>query len=782
MTTRGNGNQRRRLPDDMRDQAHVRPLNGNPKSRHGQQGPSRQPSSHREMPRRSPSEGRARVPQRDFAHVPPRAESSQRPANRNPRQGQRIAYEQPRSQSQNRSSRGQRSVPVQQAAPAPKASSNASAGTIAASIGSGIKRGFGALWRRSKPAALAVIAVLVILVLWLVSLIMPHDHIADGVHVGELDVSGMTVPEASAAISDKYTPHLTATTVYMFADEETANSADIDLQMIENEAQAEQLSFEEAQSNKKLWIASAESLDASLPSDELAREALALGNEMGFFERLTASPEELTVTPRAAYDDSMLTALIEDINSSLGSPVENYDLDIEEGGISIKEGTDGYLLDNAEFEAQLSDVLLVDESSLQSFVVDIKETPYVIDADMAASTKAAVQACIPSAVELVSDEKTVEFDHDTVMSWVDTRPTEVDGRWYLEPYLNPTTASKDVLEAVNVHDLGKDINITFDVAEDGTVTVHSSKDVALPNIDGALQALDETLFASYRESGEPVEADESISVGITMSDGKDRFALDEALSYGLVTEFSSYTTQYANTSSTVNRTHNIHLVSDTLSNTVAKADGGEWSFLDHAGAMEEEDGYKEAGVIVSGQMDQGVGGGVCQVATTVFNAVYEAGLDIDERHNHTLYTSSYPAGLDAAVSYPSLDLIWSNPTSSDILLVTSYTDYSVTVSLIGIDPELEVVTETGEWQDGKAHITEYEVDEMLREGASYVKTTPTDGRKINVTRYIKDKDGVTISWDYFGSVYSPVNRVIAYGKGSDLSEIKAKYAEEEDDK
>ena len=366
------------------------------------------------------------------------------------------------------------------------------------------------------------------------------------------------------------------------------------------------------------------------------------------------------------------------------------------------------------------------------------------------------------------------------MSWIATRASQHDGTWYLEPYIDEVKASKDILEAVNVHSLGEDVKVSIDFGDDGSIWVNTSKDVAVPNIEGALDTLDGDLFDSYRSSLQPSSSNINGSIGITTDEGRSAFALDEALSYGLVTEFSSFTTQFANTSSTANRRDNIHLVSDAIGDTVAKADGGKWSFLDHAGPMEEEDGYKDAGVIVGGKFEQGVGGGVCQVATTVFNAVYQGGLDIDERHNHTLYSSSYP-GLDAAVSYPGLDLIWSNQTSSDILLRTSYTDSSVTVTLVGIDPELEVETVTGEWQDGKKHTTEYEADENLKPGASYVKTAPSDGTKINVTRYVKDKDGKVLDWDAFSSIYSPVNRVIVYGEGSDLSEIKSKYAEEDDE-
>lgn len=651
----------------------------------------------------------------------------------------------------------------------------------AKSIGSTVGSLSRTLWERSKLICIALLALLIALIVWVVSMLMPHDHIADGIHVGEVDVSGMTVPEAAIAIGETYIPRLEATTVYVFADEDTANSADIDLKLIESEAQAEHLSFEEAQRNKKLWIASADSLGAWLPSDALAQEALDLGNGMGVFERLLSSSDDLTVAPAAAFDEDRLGDLIDDINSSLGAPVVNYGLDIEADGVSVTAGEDGFLLDNNEFESQLSGVLLLDESALQGFVADIHQTPYVIDEPMAESTKRAIESRVPETVDFIADGKTSSFDRETLMKWVATRATEIDGTWYLEPYLDPSIASSDILKAVNVRDLGKDIKISYDVSEDGSVGVHSSEDVSLPDIDAALRDLDSMLFDTYRESREPESDHQETSIEVKMSPGKSQFSLEEALSYGLVTEISSFTTQFANTSSTANRTENIHLVSDAIDKTIVAPDGGQWSFLEHAGPMDEEDGYKEAGVIISGKMDQGIGGGVCQVATTVFNAAYEAGFGIKERHNHTLYSSSYPAGLDAAITNPTLDLIWTNPTSSEVLLVTSYTDYSVTVTLIGIDPEYEVITERGDWKDGKEHKTEYEIDENLRPGASYIKTTPTDGMEIGVTRIVKDKDGNQIDTDMFYSVYAPVNRIIAYGKGSDLSEIKAKYAEDDDE-
>ena len=77
-----------------------------------------------------------------------------------------------------------------------------------------------------------------------------------------------------------------------------------------------------------------------------------------------------------------------------------------------------------------------------------------------------------------------------------------------------------------------------------------------------------------------------------------------------------------------------------LNNSIARADGGEWSFNDTVGEANEEAGFQAAHAIINGEYDDAIGGGIWQVATTVFNAVYEAGYPVTERRNHSLYILS----------------------------------------------------------------------------------------------------------------------------------------------
>src|SRR6266498_3635017 len=142
-----------------------------------------------------------------------------------------------------------------------------------------------------------------------------------------------------------------------------------------------------------------------------------------------------------------------------------------------------------------------------------------------------------------------------------------------------------------------------------------------------------------------------------------------------------------------NRIHNVQLVSQLLDKHVI-APGETFSFNGATGARTADRGFKEAPVIINGELKTGLGGGVCQVSTTVFNAAYEAGLPIVSRTNHALYISHYPQGRDATVNYPDVDLKFVNDTGHWLLLRTWVGSSSLTVTLYGTPVHRSVVSET----------------------------------------------------------------------------------------
>ncbi|HYY34009.1 MAG TPA: VanW family protein, partial [Gaiellaceae bacterium] len=155
---------------------------------------------------------------------------------------------------------------------------------------------------------------------------------------------------------------------------------------------------------------------------------------------------------------------------------------------------------------------------------------------------------------------------------------------------------------------------------------------------------------------------------------KPQLSTDRAKSLGITGLVGSYTTYYGGDP---NRIHNVQLVARLIDRHLI-APGSTFSFNRTTGERNAAKGFLEAPVIINGELKSGLGGGVCQVSTTVFNAAYEAGLPIPERHNHALYISHYPLGRDATVNYPDTDLKFINDTDHWLLLDTIVGSSSLT--------------------------------------------------------------------------------------------------------
>ena len=115
------------------------------------------------------------------------------------------------------------------------------------------------------------------------------------------------------------------------------------------------------------------------------------------------------------------------------------------------------------------------------------------------------------------------------------------------------------------------------------------------------------------------------------------------------------------------RVSNINLACGAI-NGLVLSPGGRFSFNDTVGRRTEANGYKDAPVLVDGHKEQGCGGGVCQVSSTLYMAALQAGLQIDERHKHSESVSYAPDGNDATVVYGQKDMAFTNSTDKPITL------------------------------------------------------------------------------------------------------------------
>ena len=233
----------------------------------------------------------------------------------------------------------------------------------------------------------------------------------------------------------------------------------------------------------------------------------------------------------------------------------------------------------------------------------------------------------------------------------------------------------------------------------------------------------------------------------------------EATAMDITRRIGTYTTSVAGTT---NRLTNVGLGSSLLNNSLI-GPGKVFSVNATTGQRTAAKGFKMAPTIINGQLADSVGGGMCQVSTTVFNAAFQAGLEIVERHNHELYISHYPLGRDATVSYGSYDLKFRNDTPHWILLKTAFTGWSLTVSLYSAPLHRKVVASTSAWYGFVPFSIDRKDDPTLAKGQTKVDTSGVSGTSIDCFRKVYDAHGKLIWNDDFKSRYSMIPEVLLVG-------------------
>lgn len=634
------------------------------------------------------------------------------------------------------------------------------------------------LLSRSRTA-LAIFVVVVALALGgLVDFGLNVGKAYPGVHVGELDVAGKNSDEISQLVDETYEARLAAGSVVIYANDDAATHVASKEATAQDTALAEQLAVEEAQANKLAWTADATTLNASIPSQELAEQALAVGRENGgLFTRLGSFFMGYSVEARAAYGSSELEDLAVDIDATIGNPRVDFGITVDGGVAAVTEGHDGQMIDREAFKHSLDQVLLSSTETSGSFVAHTDYAPLRINQEAAQATADKVNRALADGVQFTYNDKTWLATPTDVGAWVASRVEEQGEGYELVAYLNETRAKPSLLSHVDELSTGESIHVTFET-NNNEVTVHTDGSGTIPLVAEAVTQLNTFLFGAdgkASESSAAPPAGAAVPVTITTGSAPTTLTFDEAQELGIIGTVSSYTTEFTTGAGTENRNHNIALVSELLSNSIVKP-GESWSFNKTAGECNEENGFLGAGAIVDGEYDDAVGGGICQVATTMFNAVFDSGFPVITRHNHSLYISSYPMGRDAAVSWPDLDLVWENDSKSDVLVRLSCVDGSVTATLYGVNPGYQVSSVTGDWSEGEHYTTKTKVDESLAPGTSYVKTRGTNGSTIMVVRKVTNDSGSLIHEDAFSSVYDPITEVVVQGPDSETDSTSDKAA------
>lgn len=320
-----------------------------------------------------------------------------------------------------------------------------------------------------------------------------------------------------------------------------------------------------------------------------------------------------------------------------------------------------------------------------------------------------------------------------------------------------------------------DTAIVFDSAKLKGLAEKIASEASVPERDAALQFLPQTqnvFTITEGSNGAVVDAPGLFTLlSEKLTGGGSEVAVQSSTVKPRVTSamlqfqtqlLASFTTALTNDSV---RNNNIKLAATAVSGTVLYP-GDEFSFNALTGERTKAQGYVDAPAILSGKLVDAPGGGVCQVATTVYNAALLAGLDISERHHHTWKMSYVDAGLDATVDWASeKDLRFKNNTNTPVYLVCRVDDDSlrVTANFYGVpgDDMISISTEVlQKTMPGEPLKTNNPNASM---GTNTVISDPIFGYHVKVYRVYTATDGSTRRDLVSEDIYDAVREQIEIG-------------------
>ncbi len=224
---------------------------------------------------------------------------------------------------------------------------------------------------------------------------------------------------------------------------------------------------------------------------------------------------------------------------------------------------------------------------------------------------------------------------------------------------------------------------------------------------------------------------------------------------------ATYTTRYD--ASNYNRSNNLAIAAKKINGTILMPDEI-FSYNKVVGARTIEAGYKEAGAYAGGGVVQSVGGGICQISSTIYNTALLANLEIVDRSNHQFQTSYVSASRDATVSWGSLDFKFKNTRSYPIKIEASAKNGIAKVSFYGIkeETEYEVIIQP-QILSYIPYTVKYIEDSTLEQGKEIVEQAGYNGCKSEAYRILKLNGKVVSKTLLSRDTYDPMQRIVRRG-------------------
>lgn len=362
--------------------------------------------------------------------------------------------------------------------------------------------------------------------------------------------------------------------------------------------------------------------------------------------------------------------------------------------------------------------------------------------------------------------------------------TKVDDSYKVdEEYITITKGTNGT--AIDIEQLKKDIisNYTNSNASAITATITTS-DAQKVNLDQLYTQIHKpaTDAQSLIENGTIVYKEESNGITFNLEEAKFLYnnssessikipliitkpnvTIDQLIQDAFGDVLAEYTTKYKE--SEKNRTVNVKLAASKVNGTILLP-GQEFSFNKVVGERTSANGFKIATVYSANRLAQGLGGGICQVSSTLYNVALLADLNIVERKNHQLTVAYVPLGRDATVAYGSIDFRFSNSRSNPVKIVAEAKNGVLTIKLLGTkeqsDEGKEIIIKNVT-NSTKAFTTNEIKDDTMKVGESIVVQNGGYGYTVSTYKIVK-VNGVEISNTFLHrDVYNPLQKIVKVG-------------------
>lgn len=488
-------------------------------------------------------------------------------------------------------------------------------------------------------------------------------------------------------------------------------------------------------------------------------KAFTVGREGGFTSvssRWRAMTSGVDVSVATIIDSGAAGGVLEEVATHVDVPAVDATVTITGTNAAAADGTDGSRLDRKAALPLISAAMV---SKRDGVKVPIVTEHRAVTLDEARKAADAANLMMSADANMTYKKKSWTLKPDQIAGMVAFRrsdsasdgselPPAAGREVTLLAYISPDRAATVVPKIVGTA-LGRKARDAKFSTRGGKVTIIPSQTGIGPDIDRFSAEMTDALQ----------QAGSTRAVELYATRSQPELTTEQAEAMNIKERISRFTTTYS--SGNRPRVNNIHLLGDKLDGTLI-GPGETFSFNGVVGERTAAKGYKEANAIVDGKLVPQLGGGICQVGTTLFNAVFDSGIPVIERHNHSFYISHYPKGRDATVSWRGPDLKFKNDTADWMLVSVSYSSYSITIALYGTDPGYEVTSSTSGWSNERKFPIEEVKDPKLDKGKKVVEDPGITGRRCTVTRTVS-KDGKVLRTDRFVSIYRPKVEVVRVG-------------------